>query len=578
MRRRLIRPKDPQRFVLATAFFICFAFAALAYAGVPSIALKPYQVFAFNDLGMHCYDSDYSVFTILPPFNTLHAQVVRRGAAPQLQDDTQVNVYYKALRDPSGSINTTSGTIRGVKKTNFWDHVSQLFGLNLQVNQGINVPPPDGPCSWMPGPLNKRQAFAQGYNAGMNWFTAAGIPITQMDDNLKLNAYPLMKVKVTKGTKAIGGLPTVVPISKEMNCSDCHVTGGIAANAMVQQNYGIAAWSSSTDLVVQYKENILILHDARNLTTLLAEKPVLCAVCHYSPALDLAGSGPPPGNVPFMSYAIHGFHGQLLDGVGDPLFPRVRLTNNNACFQCHPGPITQCFRGVMASAGLVCIDCHGNMLAVGAVGQLNKRYPWVDLPLCQSCHTGDVLNNYDGQLIRRTAYTDSPDVATFIIPANKRFAEEPAGPGYPGTYGYKLYRNSLGHKNMDMACESCHGSPHAIWPSREANDNLAAKAIQGHGGKIIECAACHGTRLAATLGGPHGLHNVNSHAWVTGHHSFFESSSTECQACHGQFGHGTVLSTAAADRVFSAEEIGTVRFPKGTQIHCALCHENKLAP
>jgi hypothetical protein len=228
----------------------------------------------------------------------------------------------------------------------------------------------------------------------------------------------------------------------------------------------------------------------------------------------------------------------------------------------------------MAEAGLVCIDCHGNMLAVGGVGQLNKRYPWVDLPLCQSCHAGDVLNNYDGQLIRRTAYTDSPDVATPIVPTNKRFAEGPAPPGYPGMYGYKLYRNSLGHKNGDIACESCHGSPHAEWPTREGNDNLAAKAIQGHQGMIIECAACHGGGQSLTLGGPHGLHNVNSARWIEGHDRFFEASREECQACHGVFGHGTLLSKAGADRAFTAEEAGTVHITKTS----SLCHvQNKLA-
>jgi hypothetical protein len=555
----------------------CIACGSVAYGEVPSIAVKPYQVFSFNDLGMHCYDSDYSVFTILPPFNTLHAQIVKRGIQPVVLDDTKVNVSYFAMKDPTGSINKTSGSIGGVSKTNFWDHVSSLFGLTLSVNQGIPVPPPDGPSSWMPGPLNKKRSFAQGYNPDMKWFTAAGIPITQWDDKLKLNPYPLMKVQAFKGITSIGGLPTVVPISYEMNCSDCHATGGMAADAAVQQKYNITAWSSSADPVIQFKENVLILHDAVNLTALSSSKPVLCAWCHYSPALDLAGSGPPPGNTPFMSRAIHGFHGQLLDGNNNPIFERTRSTNNNACFECHPGPITQCFRGAMATAGLVCIDCHGNMLAVGGVGQVTPRYPWVDLPLCQSCHTGDAVDNFDGQLVRRTAYADSPDVATFIVPTNKRFAEQAANPGYPGKYGYNLYRNSLGHKIGDIACESCHGSPHAEWPTRAGNDNLTAKAIQGHGGKIIECGVCHGGGLPLTLGGPHGMHNVNSNAWVKGHETFFDASRAECQACHGVLGHGTALSMAAADRLFQGDEIGTVRIPKGTQVHCAMCHENKLA-
>jgi len=38
-----------------------------------------YAVFAANDLGMHCADLDYKIFSILPPFNVVHAQVIRIG-------------------------------------------------------------------------------------------------------------------------------------------------------------------------------------------------------------------------------------------------------------------------------------------------------------------------------------------------------------------------------------------------------------------------------------------------------------------------------------------------------------------
>ena len=34
------------------------------------------HLFAWNDLGMHCMDTDYSVFTLLPPFNDLNAQLM----------------------------------------------------------------------------------------------------------------------------------------------------------------------------------------------------------------------------------------------------------------------------------------------------------------------------------------------------------------------------------------------------------------------------------------------------------------------------------------------------------------------
>jgi hypothetical protein len=35
-----------------------------------------WTVIAWNDLGMHCMDKDYSVFGILPPFNNLHVQLI----------------------------------------------------------------------------------------------------------------------------------------------------------------------------------------------------------------------------------------------------------------------------------------------------------------------------------------------------------------------------------------------------------------------------------------------------------------------------------------------------------------------
>jgi hypothetical protein len=38
-----------------------------------------YQVLAWNDLGMHCYDKDFSVFSLLPCFNVVHSQVIHRA-------------------------------------------------------------------------------------------------------------------------------------------------------------------------------------------------------------------------------------------------------------------------------------------------------------------------------------------------------------------------------------------------------------------------------------------------------------------------------------------------------------------
>jgi len=495
-----------------------------------------YQVFSFNDLGMHCYDSDFSIFSILPLFNVLHGQVIMKGASPQLMGDP-LSITYKAMADGTGSINTTS-----INKTNFWDYVFPLFGVNPPLNEGILG-------AMMPGQGNTAQLFHP-KTGQPTWFSAEGIPITALDDNFNKNSYPLMMVQATHTDtlETVSSLPVVVPASDEMACSVCHNTGGEAASLPDVQ------WSTSTDPTIQYKENVLILHDYRAGTDLVNGKPVLCASCHYSPALDLGGTGPvgPQLTNKYMSQAIHGFHASRI------LTPPA---SGNICFYCHPGEITKCARGAMETAGLDCLNCHGNMTAVGRA----DRMPWTDLPRCESCHTGDAISNIGDQIIGRTTYTDSPNVATFIIAANKRFAEQTD----------TLYRNSTGHNGV--ACESCHGSPHAIWPTREANDNLTAKTIQGHDGMVVECTACHGTGLSLTLDGPHGMHNVNSQAWVDEHKDFFENSRQECQACHGITGDGTMISKAAAERSFSVEHAGLVNIAKGTEIHCGYCHKNELA-
>jgi len=87
-----------------------------------------YTVLAANDLGMHCADLDYQIFSILPPFNVVHAQVIQLGdgnSYPRIVGDTDVDVTYAATsspNDPAGtdSINTTSQNLPGIFKTNLW--------------------------------------------------------------------------------------------------------------------------------------------------------------------------------------------------------------------------------------------------------------------------------------------------------------------------------------------------------------------------------------------------------------------------------------------------------------------------
>ncbi len=517
-----------------------------------------YQVFAYNDLGMHCYDADFSEFGVLPLYNVARAQVILKGLTPQVMTNSNVNVTYQAVADATGSINRTSAG-----KTNFWTYVQQLFGASLAVDTGLKG-------QKMPGTANTPQPFASPFDATMKYFGAEGIPITCYDDAMKFNAEPLMRVSATNPSTGavLSYVDTVVPASNEMNCSNCHVTGGAAANQATATKYGITqAWSANANTGNQTKENILILHDGANKTNLMASRPVLCASCHYSPALDLAHTGPTGAQVgpKYLSRAMHQHHGLTVSGtVPDATHPAiVSGTTTSACYQCHPGVNTQCLRGAMATAGETCESCHGNMLAVGGYYNLTtgmQRTPWADEPKCQSCHTGDAVSHQGSAIISTQAYSSTDPACTPIVATNTRFAE-PAN---------TLYRFSTGHGGV--TCEACHGSTHAEWPTSSANDNVAATQIQGHSGVIAECTACHGTGLTTGLNGPHGMHNVNDpNFWNGGHSGFLGSNGANCKTCHGTDGLGTVLSKAKANRTLGSRTVAA-----GTPIACNMCHSNYI--
>jgi hypothetical protein len=515
-----------------------------------------YRVFAWNDLGMHCYDDDFSTFSLLPPFNTTYAQVVKVGTKPVLCTSKDVSVYYAGTKDPAGSINTYS-----TGKTNFWSYVKPLYGAQPPAETGLMG-------FRMPGKTNT--AVPMVFNNTSKMAGAVGIPVTCIDDASKFNPYPMMQFRCVPAgkTTAVATIDAVVPVSSEMDCKQCHANGGMAAGPTQVGKYHLSL-SSSTSPYTQSRENILRLHDAEYHTNLWNTKPVLCASCHYSKALDLGGTGPNANQTPheYQSEAMHRRHGRTMDNqLPTSTNPAIVSSPGvDACYKCHPGNSTNCLRSVMAGAGIGCQNCHGDLLAVG--GQYKRRQPWTDLPKCQSCHTGDNLSNLGGGLPRMTAFTPGDPTATPTSAPQSRFAEN------SGT----LYRNSIGHGGL--ACSACHGSPHAEWPAANpaASDNVTATKLQGHAGPIVECSVCHGASQPANMKGPHGMHNVNSQTWVSQHHDLVEIyGMNSCKACHGTQLQGTWLSEAAANRSFKVEDRGTVNIAAGTAVSCGLCHKNPI--
>src|SRR6188472_3012933 len=58
-----------------------------------------HSLLAWSELGMHCDDGkDYSIFAILPPYNVVHAQVIKIGEPP-VPITSGVSVTYQAMAD-----------------------------------------------------------------------------------------------------------------------------------------------------------------------------------------------------------------------------------------------------------------------------------------------------------------------------------------------------------------------------------------------------------------------------------------------------------------------------------------------
>jgi hypothetical protein len=299
---------------------------------VPTPALGQYVLLGWNDLGMHCYNRDFRDLAVLPPYNNLWVQVIRRGDPPQIVTQG-ITVTY------SFPANTYS-----VGKSNFWDYDLQLFGVNLAPNIGLTG-----------------KGLAGVMDRASDHFVAEGIPLTEYDDNNWNNRQPFQLAEIiardSNGTE-LARNTVVAPVSTEMRCDKCHADGMIDSIA-----------------TGRVETNILTLHDNENsdeyppghTTPLMNRRPVLCAECHASNALGMGGQ---PG-IPNLSKAMHEKHAERVPNTTD------------GCYNCHPGPSTKCLRDVMSQEhGMGCVDCHGSMAEVA-----KNPNPWLNEPRCDKCHT-----------------------------------------------------------------------------------------------------------------------------------------------------------------------------------------------
>ncbi|HEX9113249.1 MAG TPA: carboxypeptidase regulatory-like domain-containing protein [Nitrospirota bacterium] len=355
-----------------------------------------YVVLAWNDLGMHCDQDDYSYFAVLPPFNTLHAQVFQHGGGDLMTSGITVSYSFPKKTDST-------------LHTNFWTYAPQ-YGWNVPANVGITGTPLSG----------NMKLDARGLG-----FVAEGIPITPYDDDGTWDPYgtAVLTVKDSYG-RVLQTADVVAPVSTEMMCSNCHGT----TNPQL---------------------DIIMTHDRYSGTTLYndwkAGKVHLCAECHSSNALGAPGKA----GVESLTLAMHNFHKDKMQ------YSTAAVNTTPDCYNCHPGPKTNCMRGIMYRAGKSCHDCHGDMNTMAA-SLLAGRQGWLDMPKCGSCHDANHAEN-SNTLYRNSVLQNGP------------------------TSGM----------NNRIYCEACHNSTHGEYTSANAADASITRKFQGDDYWIWNCNVCH---------------------------------------------------------------------------------------
>ncbi|HWI55108.1 MAG TPA: cytochrome c3 family protein [Desulfobacteria bacterium] len=349
-------------------------------------------ILGYNDLGMHCIQPDYSQFLILPPGNNIIVQIFQKSSTSKLLTEG-IKVKYKinSQDDPT-------------KYTNFWVYADK-YGYNVPKGVGITG--------------NSLEGFMK-LDPTKRYWEASAVPVTSKTGGTG-TATPYQTATITildqQSNKVLAEFDKlVVPVSPEMNCLNCH-----------------ESWPG-----------ILKDHDEGEGTKLYNDSLNgdlhRCSECHPDPILDQPGK---PG-IPSLSLSMHSFHEDKMTTNIQPV-----------CYNCHPGLITDCNRGVMRANNIRCEDCHGNMKQVADTIK-SGRTPWLQELGCEKCHKQKYKVN-PGQLYRRSYLLNGPDK----------------------------------EMNNKILCATCHNGPHAEWPSLLQLDNILPKTVQGEGTYIKKCTVCH---------------------------------------------------------------------------------------
>jgi len=408
-------------------------------------AARDLVVFASNDLGMHCACPGTEYFMLLPPFNTLRAQVFERGDHPKaLGAADGISISYSMVEN-------TDESLKNDPYYSTWLENMPKYGFGSGVNS-------EGRVQGLTGATLSGQMTAE----PEGWWEVVGVPAYPdisgnssdadkiMTDPLgggNRNPYPTAKIEVFDSNtgQKLAETTAIVPVAFG-GCCSCHL--------QVTEDHGLIPDPANSFALMGQ------LH-ARDSGINFAEidpdgdgtpGPIRCSACHLDPAMGETVAPGYPGLATSQytfSDVLHRWHVQN---------PAVLEYNQNLatdCYACHPGNNVGCFRGVHADKGMWCTDCHGDLNQRVEEGQLQKPWSADTLPKCNDCHQ-----------------------------------ETNEGGGFLNIFG-GAFLNSMGHVDNKILCSSCHGSPHSLYPSLLSKDNEQPMAIQGSESPIGNCSVCH---------------------------------------------------------------------------------------
>ncbi|MDA8164556.1 MAG: hypothetical protein M0017_05955 [Desulfobacteraceae bacterium] len=445
-----------KKYVLAGAAILA---CATLGSGKAEATTYSYTVVATNDLGMHCVCMTFDKFVLLPPFNTLRAQVIRKGSDPSVMaSPTSIRVEYSIVEDTKATLDADP------YYQNWVTYAPKLF----PTSQGY-LPPKDASGNYQSPFTGAKLSGQMTAHSTEGWWEVKGVPAYPVIDSNGImidplggpNRNPYLTASVKAYDQATNTLlaqtTTVVPAGFG-GCCSCHI--------QVAQNYGFPATPEGSFEAMGY------LHQRDNGINIAQIDPdgdgimgpIRCSQCHLDPAM---GESTPPGYAGYptsqytFSDVLHRFHVQ--SQAVQTMDPNIATD----CYKCHPGNGVNCYRGThktktIGSHAIWCSDCHGDLNQ--RVAQNQMAYPWSDktLPQCATCHG--------------TTWGE--------------------GGGYLNTGIFGKYLNSRGHEDHQILCSTCHGEPHGLYPSTLAKDNQEMINLQNSslplgGGS---CNACHTDR------------------------------------------------------------------------------------